>query len=157
MAIRNIRTEGDPILRKKSKTVEKIDERVLTLIEDMKETMYKADGVGIAAPQVGILKKIFVIDIYDGNGPFVFINPEILETKGSQEDEEGCLSVPGVQECVKRPYYVKVKATNEKGEEFVLEAEELMARAVCHENDHLDGKTIKDTCEYEVFSEDEEE
>ena len=125
MAIRNIRIEGDPILRKKSKTVEKIDERVLTLIEDMKETMYKADGVGIAAPQVGILKKIFVIDIYDGNGPFVFINPEILETKGSQEDEEGCLSIPGVQEPVKRPYYVKVKATNEKGEEFILEAEEL--------------------------------
>lgn len=147
MAIRNIRIEGDPILRKKSKTVEKIDERVLTLIEDMKETMYKADGVGIAAPQVGILKKIFVIDIYDGNGPFVFINPEILETKGSQEDEEGCLSIPGVQEPVKRPYYVKVKAINEKGEEFILEAEELMARAVCHENDHLYGKLFIDYVE----------
>ena len=113
----------------------------------MAETMYKADGVGIAAPQVGILKKIFVIDIYDGNGPFVFINPEILETKGSQKDEEGCLSVPGVQEVVERPYYAKVKATNEKGEEFVLEGEELMARAICHENDHLYGKLFIDYVE----------
>ena len=144
MAIRNIRVEGDPLLRKISKKVEKIDDRILTLIEDMKETMYKADGVGIAAPQVGILKRIFVIDIYDGNGPIVFINPEILETKGIQDGEEGCLSVPGIQEEVRRPNYVKVKALNEKGETFILEGEELLARAVCHENDHLDGKLFID-------------
>ncbi|WP_024614600.1 peptide deformylase [Clostridium sp. Ade.TY] len=139
MAIRNIRKNGDDVLRKKSKVVEKIDNRTLTLIEDMIDTMYEADGVGLAAPQVGILKRLFVIDIYDGEGPRVFINPEILETSGSQVGEEGCLSVPGVSEEVDRPNFVKVKAINEKGEEFILEAEELLARAVLHENDHLDG------------------
>lgn len=139
MAIRNIRKKGDDVLRKKCKNVDKIDDRLLTLINDMIETMYEADGVGLAAPQVGILKRVFVIDVYDDYGPRVFINPEILETKGSQVGEEGCLSVPGISEEVDRPYYVKVKAINEKGEEFVLEAEELLARAVCHENDHLDG------------------
>ncbi|MDS0524946.1 peptide deformylase [Clostridium sp. SHJSY1] len=139
MAIRNIRVNGDEILRKKSKKVDKIDNRLLELIKDMTETMYKADGVGIAAPQVGVLKRVFVVDVYDGNGPIVFINPEILETKGTQDGEEGCLSVPGVNENVIRPNYVKVKAQNEKGEEFILEGEELLARAVCHENEHLDG------------------
>lgn len=139
MAIRNIRKKGDDVLRKKCKNVDKIDERLLTLIKDMVETMYEADGVGLAAPQVGILKRLFVIDVYDDYGPRVFINPEILEVKGSQVGEEGCLSVPGVCEEVDRPYYVKVKAINEKGEEFVLEAEELLARAICHENDHLNG------------------
>lgn len=139
MAIRNIRKNGDDVLRKKSKVVEKIDNRTLTLIEDMIDTMYEADGVGLAAPQVGILKRLFVIDVYDGEGPRVFINPEILETSGSQVGEGGCLSVPGVSEEVDRPNFVKVKALNEKGEEFILEAEELLARAVLHENDHLDG------------------
>ncbi|MDD5793269.1 peptide deformylase [Clostridium sp. HCP1S3_B4] len=139
MALRNIRIEGDEILRKKCRKVEKIDKSIITLIQDMAETMYKADGVGIAAPQVGILKRIFVIDIYDDTGLKVFINPEILEAKGSQIGEEGCLSLPGKSEEVERPNYVKVKALNEKGEEFILEAEELLARAVCHENDHLDG------------------
>lgn len=139
MAIRNIRTEGDEVLRKNCKLVDKIDKRLLTLITDMIETMYEADGVGLAAPQVGILKRLFVIDIYDDFGPRVFINPEILETRGSQVGEEGCLSVPGVSEEVDRPNYVKVKAINEKGEEFILEAEELLARAICHENDHLNG------------------
>ncbi|MBE6048770.1 MAG: peptide deformylase [Clostridium sp.] len=139
MAIRNIRLEGDEVLRKHSKVVEKVDNKILTLIKDMGETMYEADGVGLAAPQVGILKRIFVIDVYDGEGLRVFINPEILETKGVQDGEEGCLSIPGISEDVKRPNYVKVKALNEKGEEFVLEAEELLARAICHENDHLDG------------------
>ncbi|MBD7910397.1 MULTISPECIES: peptide deformylase [Clostridium] len=139
MAIRNIRINGDEILRKKSKKVDKIDKRLLELINDMIETMYKADGVGLAAPQVGILKRLFVIDVYDGEGPMVFINPEILETKGTQDGEEGCLSVPGVNENVVRPNYVKVKAINEKGEEFILEGEELLARAICHENEHLDG------------------
>lgn len=139
MAIRNIRIEGDEILRKKSRAIDKIDNRTITLINDMIETMYEADGVGLAAPQVGILKRIFVIDVYDGEGIRVFINPEILETSGSQIGEEGCLSIPGECKDVDRANYVKVKALNEKGEEFVLEAEELLARAVLHENDHLDG------------------
>lgn len=139
MALRNIRLNGDEVLRKKCKKVEKIDDRLLTLINDMIDTMYEADGVGLAAPQVGILKRLFVIDAYDGAGPRVFINPEILETSGSQIGDEGCLSVPGQTADIERPNYVKVKATNEKGEEFILEGEELLARAVCHENEHLDG------------------
>lgn len=139
MALREIRLEGDQVLRKHCKVVDKVDDKILTLAQDMLDTMYEADGVGLAAPQVGILKRLFVIDVYDDYGPRVFINPEILETKGSQIGGEGCLSIPGREEEVDRPYYVKVKATNEKGEEFVLEAEELLARAICHENDHLDG------------------
>lgn len=137
MALRNIRTLGDKILRKNSKTVEKIDDRLLTLIEDMKETMYNANGVGLAAPQVGILKKVVVIDV--GEGPIVLINPEIIEKKGSIIDEEGCLSIPGRQEKVDRPAYVKAKCLNEKGEEVIIEGEELLARAICHETDHLYG------------------
>lgn len=139
MAKRNIRKIGDDLLRKKSRNVDEINQRVLTLIKDMIETMYDADGVGLAAPQVGILKRIFVIDIYDGNGPRAFINPEILERSGSKIDVEGCLSVPGEQGEVERPEKVKVKALDEKGVEFILEAEDLLARAICHENDHLDG------------------
>jgi peptide deformylase len=137
MALRNIRTLGDDILRKKSKKIEVINKRILTLIEDMKETMYEAHGVGLAAPQVGILKRLVVIDV--GEGPIVLINPEILETSGSQLDEEGCLSIPGREEEVERPNYVKAKALNEKGEEIIIEGEELLARAMCHEIDHLDG------------------
>lgn len=139
MAIRNIRVKGDEILRKKCKEVDVINDRILTLLDDMIDTMYEAEGVGLAAPQVGILKRIFVIDVYDGEGPRVFINPEILEVSGVQCGEEGCLSVPGEVAEVERPNYVKVKAFNEKGEEFILEGEELLARAICHENDHLDG------------------
>lgn len=139
MAIRNIRLNGDSVLRKKSKKVDKIDQRLLTLIDDMIETMYEADGVGLAAPQVGMLKRLFVIDTYDGEGVKIFINPEILETSGSQIGDEGCLSVPGETADIERPNYVKVKATNEKGEEFILEGEELLARAIIHENEHLDG------------------
>ena len=139
MALRNIRINGDDVLRKKSKKVDKIDKRLLTLIDDMIETMYEADGVGLAAPQVGMLKRLFVIDTYDGVGPRVFINPEILETSGSQIGDEGCLSVPGQTADIERPNYVKVKATNKKGEEFILEGEELLARAIIHENEHLDG------------------
>lgn len=137
MAIRNIRKIGDELLRKKSKKVDEINERILTLIKDMQETMYDADGVGLAAPQVGILKRIAVIDV--GQGPINLINPEILETEGEYLDEEGCLSIPGQQGNVLRPEKVKVKALNEKGEEFVLEGEGLLARALCHEIDHLDG------------------
>ncbi len=137
MDIRNIRKIGDELLRKKSKKVDEINERILTLLKDMQETMYAADGVGLAAPQVGILKRIAVIDV--GQGPINLINPEILETEGEYLDEEGCLSIPGQQGNVLRPEKVKVRALNEKGEEFVLEGEGLLARALCHELDHLDG------------------
>lgn len=144
MAIRNIRKNGDEALRKKCKVVTEITPRTLKLIEDMADTMYEADGVGLAAPQVGILQRIFVIDVYDDYGLRVFINPEILEVSGSQLGEEGCLSVPGEVADVERPNYVKVKALNEKGEEFVLEATELLARAILHENDHLNGTLFID-------------
>lgn len=144
MAIRNIRKNGDDVLRKKSKNVDEINQRTITLLKDMAETMYDADGVGLAAPQVGILKRIFVIDVYDDEGLRVFINPEILETRGSQIGEEGCLSVPGELEDIERANYVKVKALNERGEEFILEAEELLARAVLHEYDHLEGTLFID-------------
>lgn len=144
MAIRNIRQNGDEALRKKCKVVTEITPRTLKLIEDMADTMYEADGVGLAAPQVGILQRIFVIDIYNDYGLRVFINPEILEVSGSQLGEEGCLSVPGEVADVERPNYVKVKALNEKGEEFVLEATELLARAILHENDHLNGTLFID-------------
>lgn len=137
MAIRNIRTKEDDILRKKSKVVTNIDERLLTLINDMKETMYASNGVGLAAPQVGILKRVVVVDI--GEGPIVLINPEIIEKRGEAADVEGCLSVPGQQGMVKRPKYVKVKAINEKGEDIIVEGEGFLARAFCHEIDHLDG------------------
>lgn len=142
MALRNIRKYGDDVLRKKCREIDKIDARLLTLIEDMKETMYDADGVGLAAPQVGILKRLFVVDI--GDGPLVFINPEIIETSGSQIDEEGCLSLPGETEEVMRPNYVRARALNEKGKEFEIEAEELLARAILHEYDHLNGTLFID-------------
>ncbi|AGK97312.1 peptide deformylase [Clostridium pasteurianum] len=137
MALRNIRTLGDNILRKKSRNVDKINDRILTLIEDMKETMYEAHGVGLAAPQVGILKRLVVIDV--GEGPIALINPEIIETKGSAIDEEGCLSIPEREGKVERPEYVKAKALNEKGEAIEIEGNGLLARAICHELDHLDG------------------
>ncbi|MCM0648730.1 peptide deformylase [Clostridium swellfunianum] len=137
MAIRNIRKIGDELLRKKSKPVDEINERILTLIKDMQETMYAADGVGLAAPQVGILKRVIVIDV--GNGPINLINPEILETYGEYIDEEGCLSIPGEQGKVLRPEKVKVRGLNEKGEEVTVEGEGLLARAFCHEIDHLNG------------------
>lgn len=142
MALRNIRKYGDDVLRKKCREVDNIDKRLLTLIKDMFDTMYEADGVGLAAPQVGILKRLFVIDI--GEGPLVFINPEILETDGSQIDQEGCLSLPGELEEVMRPNYVRARALNEKGEEFEIEAEELLARAILHEYDHLNGTLFID-------------
>ena len=118
---------------------------MLTLLDDMAETMYDANGVGLAAPQVGVLKRIVVIDI--GEGLVELINPEILETSGSQIDHEGCLSIPGNSALVERPNYVKVKALNRNGEEIIVEGKELMARALCHELDHLDGKLYKDLVE----------
>ena len=137
MAIRNIRISTDEVLRKKCKVVKEITPNLLTLLDDMADTMYDANGVGLAAPQVGILKRAVVIDI--GEGLVELINPEILETSGSQIDDEGCLSVPGKYAPVDRPYYAKVKAMDRDGNEFIIEGEELMARALCHEIDHLDG------------------
>jgi peptide deformylase len=137
MAIRTIRIYGDESLRKKSRIVDEINSRILLLIKDLKETMYDSKGVGLAAPQVGILKRIAVVDV--GDGPIVIINPEIIEMTGSQIDSEGCLSVPGKQENVERPLNVTVKALSEDGEEIVIQGEGLLARALCHEIDHLDG------------------
>ncbi|MCB2292033.1 peptide deformylase [Clostridium algoriphilum] len=137
MAIRTIRIYGDDLLRKKSRVVDDINQRILLLIKDMKETMYNSKGIGLAAPQVGILKRIVVIDI--GEGIIALINPEIVEMQGSQIASEGCLSIPGMQKSVDRPNNVKVKALNESGEEIVIDGEGLLARAICHEIDHLDG------------------
>lgn len=137
MAIRNIREVGDPILRKTSKEVKKMTERTAELIDDMLDTMYEANGVGLAAPQVGILKRIVVIDI--GEGPLVMINPKIVETDGEQCGSEGCLSVPGKAGEVKRPNFVRAIAMDENLEEYEVEGEGLMARAICHELEHLDG------------------
>ena len=158
MALRKIRVQGDSILEKKCRKVEAMTPKIRDLIEDMFETMYDAYGVGLAAPQVGILKRIVVIDV--GEGPIVMINPEILETKGEQTGEEGCLSVPGKCGVVTRPNYVKVKALDENMEEYILEGTELLARAICHETDHLQGKMYTELVEGELrrnsYEEDEE-
>lgn len=137
MALRQIRTEGDPVLNKTCREVTEVTERVKELIDDMIETMYEANGVGLAAPQVGILKRIVVIDV--GEGPIVMINPQIIETSGEQTGSEGCLSVPGKAGIVTRPNYVKARAFDENMEEYEIEGTELLARAICHETDHLDG------------------
>ena len=140
MALRNIRTEQDPILKKISKPVWEMTDKVKTLIGDMLETMYNANGVGLAAVQVGVLKRIVVIDVSDeGNDPIILINPEIIDKSGSQTGDEGCLSVPGKSGVVTRAEHVKVKAFNEKMEVFEMEGDGLLARAFQHELDHLDG------------------
>lgn len=144
MAIRNIRVDGDPILRKTSRNVEVVDDKIRGLIDDMIETMYDADGVGLAAPQVGILKRVIVIDIYDETGVKVLINPEILEVKGEQIEVEGCLSVPGKSGMVKRPEWVKATGLNQDGEQIIIEGEDLLAVALCHEIDHLNGILFTD-------------
>lgn len=148
MAIREIRTMGDEVLTKQCKEVKAMTPRTAVLIEDMLDTMYEAMGVGLAAPQVGVLKRIVVIDV--GEGPIVLINPEILETSGEQTGDEGCLSVPGKAGSVTRPFYVKVKALNEEMEEVIYEGEELLARAFCHEIDHLDGHLYVEKVEGEL-------
>lgn len=148
MAIRQIREMGDEVLTKKCKEVKRITPRTLMLIEDMLDTMYEANGVGLAAPQVGVLQRIVVIDI--GEGPIVLINPEILETAGEQTGDEGCLSVPEKAGCVTRPNYVKVKAFDAGMEEVIYEGEELLARAFCHEIDHLDGHLYVEKVEGEL-------
>ncbi len=145
MAIRKIRELGDEVLTKKCKEVTKMTLRNRILISDMLDTMYEAQGVGLAAPQVGILKRIAVVDI--GDGPVVLINPEILSTAGEQTGDEGCLSVPGKAGTVTRPDYVKVRTYTEDMEVIEIEGEELLARALCHEIDHLEGKMYVDLVE----------
>ena len=158
MALRTIRVEGDPVLTKVSRPVDKMTPRNHELIMDMLDTMYEANGVGLAAPQVGILKRIVVIDV--GEGPIVLINPEILETSGEQTGDEGCLSVPGMAGQVTRPNYVKVKALDIDMNEVEYEGEGLLARAFCHEIDHLDGHMYTELVEGELhhvtYDEDEE-
>ena len=137
MALREIRVEGDPVLAKVCKEIKEVTPRIQDLIDDMIETMYEANGVGLAAPQVGILKRLVVIDV--GDGPIVMINPRIVAQDGEQTGDEGCLSVPGKAGLVTRPNYVKARFFDEEMNECEIEGEELLARAICHELDHLDG------------------
>ena len=161
MAIRNIREIGDSVLTKKSRVVEEMTPRIRELIGDMLDTMYEKNGVGLAAPQVGILKRIVVIDVNDDHGPYIMINPKIVETSGEQTGDEGCLSVPGKSGQVTRPDYARAEALNQDMEPIVVEGEGLLARAICHECDHLDGKLYVDLVEGELhdatYEEDEEE
>ena len=153
MAIRQIREEGDEILKKKSREVEQIDDRIRQLLDDMVETMHKYNGVGLAAVQVGILKRVIVIDLYDEKGPIKLINPVIIKEKGEQEVEEGCLSFPNKYAKMIRPAEVIVEALNENGEKIKIKAKDLLAQALSHEIDHLNGitfveKMIPGTLEY---------
>lgn len=160
MAVREVREMGDPILNKTCKEVKEMNERTLELIDDMFDTMYESGGVGLAAPQVGILKRICVIDC-TGEDPILLINPEIVEASGEQTGQEGCLSVPGKAAQVTRPNYVKVRAQNIDMEWFEIEGEELLARAFCHEIDHLDGHLYVEKAEGPLqdvtYDDDEEE
>ena len=156
MALRLIRELGDPVLGKKAKTVKEMSPKLKALIEDMKETMYDSDGVGLAAPQVGMLKRIVVIDVSaEQNQPIVMINPEILEQDGEQTGWEGCLSVPGKSGQVTRPRHVKAKALDENMQEFIIEGEDLLARAICHELDHLDGHMYVEPVEGKLYTNEE--
>ena len=158
MAIRNLRLEGDPILRKKSREVKEVTPKIRELIDDMLETMYDKDGVGLAAPQVGILRRIVVIDV--GDGPLVMVNLQIIREEGSQTGDEGCLSVPGKAGQVTRPNEVTVRFMDEEGEYYELDGTELLARAICHECEHLDGKLYIDIVEgplHDVVPEEDEE
>lgn len=150
MAIRNIREFGDPVLNKPCKEVTEVTPRIRELIEDMLDTMYEAGGVGLAAPQVGILKKIVVIDT-TGDEPHILINPRIVETSGEQTGSEGCLSYPGKAGQVTRPNYVKCVAYDPEMKEFTLEGTELLARAICHECDHLEGHLYTELVEGDVY------
>ncbi len=137
MAIRNIVKDGDPVLRKICRSVINFDEKLATLLDDMIDTMYEANGVGLAAPQVGILRRVCVIDV--GDGPIELINPAIISEEGDQIGDEGCLSIPGQSGLVKRPMKVTVKAQDRNGNTFEVSGEGLLARAFCHEIDHLNG------------------
>lgn len=151
MAIRNIREFGESVLDKKCKTVTEMTTRLGILIDDMLDTMYEACGVGLAAPQVGVLKRVVVIDVsIEGDQPYVFINPEIIETDGAQTGDEGCLSLPGKAGVVTRPNYVKVRAMDRNMQPFEMEGTELLARAMCHEIDHLDGILYTEKVEGEI-------
>jgi peptide deformylase len=157
MALRTIRIQGDPVLEKKCKEIKELTPKIKELAEDMIETMYEANGVGLAAPQVGILKRLVVIDV--GEGPIVMINPVILETAGEQTGDEGCLSLPGKAGQVTRPNYVKARAFDVNMEEYEIEGTELLARAICHELDHLDGHMYTEKVEgslHDVSYEEEE-
>ena len=145
MAIRNMRTDGDEILRQKSRPVETFDKRLWNLLDDMGDTLAQQNGVGLAGVQVGHLRRIFIIDV--GEGVVEFINPQILETSGEQFVAEGCLSFPGEWGMVRRPAHVKAKAQNRQGEWFEIEGDDLLAQAICHENDHLDGVVFLDKVE----------
>ena len=147
MAIRNLRYEGDEILKKKSREIEAIDEKLQILIDDMIDTMHKYNGVGLAAPQVGVLKRVIVIDLYDEGGQFKLVNPVIIKEKGDQECEEGCLSFPNKFGKVHRPKEVVVEALNEEGKKVRIKAKDLLAQALCHEIDHLNGKLFIDIVE----------
>ena len=156
MAVRNIRQLGDGILTKKCREIKEMTPRIRELIEDMKETLYEANGVGLAAPQVGVLKRVVVVDI--GDGPIVLVNPRLMESSGVQTGEEGCLSVPGKYGIVTRPMHVKIEAWNENMQRMILEGEELLARAFCHEIDHLEGHMYVEKAEDGLHDvEDEEE
>lgn len=157
MALRNIREIGDEILEKTSREVKEMTPRIETLIEDMLDTMYEAQGVGLAAPQVGVLKRVVVIDVDPGEepNPIILINPVILETSGEQSGYEGCLSVPGKSGLVTRPNYAKVKALDMNMKEFIVEGEELLARCLCHEIDHLDGHLYVEKVEGDLISNEE--
>lgn len=158
MALRQIRVQGDSVLEKVCRPVEKISPRIATLIEDMLDTMYEENGVGLAAPQVGVLRRIAVIDV--GDGPIVLVNPVVLETKGEQTGEEGCLSLPGKAGQVTRQNYVRVRAFDENMQEYEVEGEELLARALLHEIDHLDGHMYTELVEgpiHDVVYEEEED
>jgi len=153
MAIRMIRENGDEILRKRAREVEEINDKIRQILEDMVETMHQFNGVGLAGPQIGILKRLVVIDIYDDNGPIKLVNPRIVEQKGEQEVEEGCLSFPNQYAKLIRPAQVVVEAQDENGETIRIEAEGLLAQALSHELDHLEGvlfvdKMIPGTMEY---------
>lgn len=151
MAIRKIVTLGDEVLRKTSRPVVNFNEKLWQLLDDMKDTMYKAEGVGLAAVQVGVLRRVVVIDV--GDGLMELINPEIIEVSGEQEGQEGCLSLPGRFGIVKRPNYVKLRAQNRKGQWKLYEGTELKARAFCHELEHLDGKLYIDVETKELTAE----
>lgn len=155
MAYRKVRTQEDEVLRKISNEVTTFDQSLWDLLDDMADTMYEENGVGLAAPQIGVLQRMFVIDI--GEGLVEFINPQILETAGEQFGEEGCLSVPNLYGNVRRPNYAKMRAQDRHGNYFEIEGEELMARAMLHENDHLDGKLYIDLVEGEIFEAEVEE
>ena len=156
MSLRTIREIGDPVLEKRAKAVKEMTPKIRQLIEDMKETMYLADGVGLAAPQVGMLKRIVVIDVSaEQDQPIVLINPEIIEKDGEQTGWEGCLSVPGKSGQVTRPRHVVAKALNEDMEEFTIEGNDLLARAICHELDHLEGHMYVELVEGKLYTNEE--